>query len=119
MPMPSLQTQILWMKRARMAMAGVTVLSIVAFYCFVYAPSTRRLRDLNAQTVARQIELRDNQAKSSIKTEIAAKNEKLKLELERIRKPSKWSEFSQFVKDLTMFAQQSNLRKFDYKPGMP
>ena len=117
--MASLQTQILWMKRARTTLISITLIALVAFYFFPYRAATERLRALQAQTSSRQAELRDNLAKSSIKTEIAAKNERLKQELERIRKPSKESDFSQLVKDLTACAQQSGVRQFDYKIGMP
>lgn len=115
--MRTLQSQILWCARTQRVLAGVMLAAVGTFYLFGYRPTTDNLRQLERQLAARHAELRENQTKSSIKTEIAAHNERLKLELDRIRKPSKLPEQSQLIKDLTHFAEAANLKKFNNAPG--
>jgi Tfp pilus assembly protein PilO len=115
--MRTLQSQILWCARAQRVFAVTMLLAVGAFYLFGYRPSTGKLHQLQRQVAARLVELRSNQSKSSIKTEIAAYNERLKLELDRIRKPSKLQEQSQLIKDLTHFAEAASLKKFNNAPG--
>src|SRR5262245_2692532 len=117
--MRTLQSQILWCNRAQRVLVAGMLLALVTFYFCGYRPATERLRGLRAQVVTRTGELAINQSKSSIKTEIAAYNERLKSELDRIRKPSKQHELPQLIKDLTYFAQEANLKKFNFKSGMP
>jgi Tfp pilus assembly protein PilO len=117
--MLTLQNQIVWCRRLQSTLGAVMLASAVTFYVFGYRPQTARLRDLEVRTAARQRELEANQQKARDRTRIAAANERLRLELDRFRKPSKRQEFSQLVKDLTLAAQQASLRRFNYKPGVP
>jgi Tfp pilus assembly protein PilO len=117
--MRTLQSQILWCGRAQRVLIATMLLAVATFYFCGYRPATAQLRVLRAQMATRASELKGNQSKSSIKTEIAAYNERLKLELDRIRKPSKQHELPQLIKDLTFFAQEANLKKFNFKSGMP
>jgi Tfp pilus assembly protein PilO len=117
--MRTLQSQILWCTRAQRVLVAFMLLTLVTFYFCGYRPATARLSALRAQIATRAGELASNQSKSSIKTEIAAYNERLKFELDRIRKPSRQHELPQLIKDLTFFAQEANLKKFNFKSGMP
>jgi len=55
---------------------------------------------------------------AAARNEIAARNERLRAELDRIKKPSKLQEHSELIKELTLFSQQSSLKKFVYKQSM-
>ena len=112
--MRTLQTQIVWGRRAQWALGGFMLSTVVAFYAFGYRPLTNRQRALEADTRAKLRELDANQARARARTEIAAKNERLRVELDRIKKPSRWDELPQVIKDLTLAGQQSALRKFNY-----
>src|SRR5207248_1525129 len=66
-----------------------------------------------------QQELRANQTKASRRNDIATKNERLRIELDQIKKPSRQEEFPDLIKELTRFSAQNSLKSFSYKPGTP
>jgi Tfp pilus assembly protein PilO len=117
--MPSLQTQAQLLNRAQRILLCVIVAAIFTFYFIGYRPATVAIQRLQTSTLAHQQELRSNQAKAVHRNEIAAKNEKLKQQLEQIKKPSKQQEFPDLIKELTLFASQNSLKKFNYKPLTP
>jgi Tfp pilus assembly protein PilO len=105
--------------KARFAVAMSVAVGLLSFYFFDYQPYTRRSIQLQATTIEHQNELRSNQIKASDRTKIAAGNERLRHELDQIRKPSNKQELPDLIKEITLFGQQSSLKKFDYKPGTP
>jgi Tfp pilus assembly protein PilO len=110
--MRTLQSQILRYARAQRVLAGALLLAAGAFYVLGYRPAAETLRQLERQVAARNAELKQNQTRTSLKAEIAAHNERLKVELDRIRKPSRREENAQLLKDLTHFAEAADLKKF-------
>lgn len=120
--MRTLQSQIAWCTRAQRTLIVIVGVSALAFYLFCYRPQSRKLTQLMATARAHQVELVANQTKAAARNEIAAKNEKLRQELDLIKKPSKQNDVPNIYKELNLFAQQSLLKKFAYKPsgiGMP
>jgi type IV pilus assembly protein PilO len=115
----TLQSRITWCTRAQWALGAVMSLAVAAFYFVGYRPQTGHLESILAQVKQKQQQLEGNQRDARARTEIAAKNEKLRRELDRIKKPSKQEELPQLVKDLTLAGQQASLRKFIFKPGVP
>jgi Tfp pilus assembly protein PilO len=101
------------------ALAVLVCTMLLTFYFFSYRPETQQLADLKATIITRQQELRANQAAAAARNEIATRNEKLRQELDRIKKPSKQQELPDLIKELTLFGQQSSLKKFVNKPSLP
>lgn len=114
--MRTLQSQIVWCTRAQRTLIMLACAAAVVFYLLGYRPLTNRQSRLYTMTLAHEAELRSNQSKAAAKNEIAAKNERLRQELDEIRKPSKQSELPEVYKELTLFGLQSSLKKFEYKP---
>jgi len=117
--MSLLQSKSALIVRAQRMLLCITAVIVLAFYALAYRPTTRDLARLQALTVARQQELSANQSKASRRNEIAGKNEKLRQELDQIRKPSRQQELPDLIKELTLLSQQNSLRKFNYRPGTP
>ena len=115
--MQTLQSQILWCTRAKRALAAIVLVAVVAFYFLDYRPQKARLKRLGDMTLAHQAELRSNQSKAAARNEIAARNEKLRQELDRIKKPSQQQELADLIRELTLAGDESALRKFVYRPG--
>src|SRR5687768_9977788 len=109
--MRTMQSQITWCARMQKALAILVCAMLLTFYFFSYRPETAQLAELKATTVAHQQELRANQAAAAARNEIATRNEKLRQELDRIKKPSKQQELPDLIKELTLFGQQSSLKK--------
>jgi len=116
--MRTMQSQITWCARMQRALAVLVCTMLLTFFFFSYRPETARLRELKDATRAHEQELQANQAAAAAKNEIAARNERLRAELDRIKKPSKLQEHSELIKELTLFSQQSSLKKFVYKQSM-
>jgi Tfp pilus assembly protein PilO len=112
----TLQDQVVWCARLQRVVAGVVLVAVGAFYFLGYRPQTAALRTLTADAEAHLLELKANQQKASHKNEIAAKNEKLRGELEMYKKPSRQAELPEIFKDLSAFAQQSSLKTFSFSP---
>src|SRR3954468_20580252 len=117
--MPTLRTQIAWYARAQWTLGVVVFAALVAFYFFGDRPQTHRLAALRTTIIARQVELAENQRKAVSRNEIALKNEKLRTELDRIKKPSKRQELPELIKDLERGKEQASLRKYEQKAGVP
>jgi len=118
--MRTMQSQIMWCARMQKALAFLVCTMLLTFYFFSYRPETARLAELKAATVAHTQELYANQVAASARNEIAARNERLRQELDRIKKPSKQTELADILKELQIFGDQSSLRKFDKKiPPLP
>src|SRR5205814_513590 len=95
----------------------LTAVTIAGFYLLGYRPATARLVQFQTTTLARQQELRANQTKASRRNDIATKNERLRIELDQIKKPSKQQEFPDLIKELSRCSDQNSLKSFSYKPG--
>ena len=118
--MQTLQSQIAWCARGQKALAAVACIAIATFYAFAYRPDIALLKRLTTAIAAHQSELRTNQAKAASRNLIAAHNERLRQELDRIKKPSKQAELPDLIKELTLFGQQCLLRKFYFfVAGLP
>lgn len=113
--MRTMQSQIMWCARMQKALAFLVCTMLLTFYFFSYRPETARLAELKAVTVAHEQELRANQVAASARNEIASRNEKLRQELDRIKKPSKFNEMPDIIKELALMGDQASLRKFDKK----
>jgi len=117
--MRTLQRQIIWHRRAQWTLAALMSAALVAFYCFGYRPQTQRLGVLQGTIAARRAELDENQRRAAKRNEIAARNEKLKAELERLKKPSKQQELPELIKELEHGKAQASLRRYEQKLGVP
>jgi Tfp pilus assembly protein PilO len=117
--MPTLRKQIAWCARTQWTLGAVVIIALVGFYFFGYRPQTQRLAVLRATAIARQAELEENQRRAARRNEIALKNERLRTELERIKKPSKRQELPELIKDLERGKEQASLRKYEQKAGVP
>ncbi|CAN5695167.1 N/A [soil metagenome] len=117
--MRSLQSEIVWCTRMQKTLAVTICIVLLTFYFAVYRPATARLRELKEITASHQRELKSNQFAASSRNEIAARNEKLRAELDRIKKPSKKQELPDLIKEMSLFGQQASLKKFVNKPSAP
>ena len=117
--MRTMQSQIMWCARMQKALAVLVCTMLATFYFFSYRPETAQLRELKETARTHEQELRANQVAAAARNEIAARNEKLRAELDRIKKPSKQQELPDLIKELTLFGQQSSLKKFVNKPSLP
>jgi Tfp pilus assembly protein PilO len=117
--MRTLQKQILFCTRAQWTLAVLMLAALVMFYCLGYRPPTRRLMSLRATIAARQVDLQENQRKAAQRNEIAQRNEKLKAELDRLRKPSRQQELPDLIKELERGKAQASLRRSEQKLGVP
>ena len=113
--MRTMQSQILWCARMQKALAVLVCTMLLTFYFFSYRPETARLAELKKTIISREQELQANKIAASARNEIAARNERLRQELDRIKKPSKQTELADLIKEITLFGDQSSLKKFDKK----
>jgi Tfp pilus assembly protein PilO len=117
--MRTLRNQIVWCTRAQWALCAVMAATLVAFYFVGYVPLSKRLAALRSQIWVRQQELAENHRKASKRNEIAARNDKLKQELERIKKPSRQQELPELIKDLERGKSLASLKRYEQKAGVP
>lgn len=118
--MRSLQSQITWCARGQWVLAGVIVALSAAFYALGYRPLTNRLGELRGQITQRQRDVVAGRIETRVLPDVAGEVQRLQARLDRSNKsiPSQ-QELPQFIKDITQLSQQSNLKKFSYKPGVP
>jgi Tfp pilus assembly protein PilO len=117
--MRTLQGQIIWCKRAQWTLAVLMAAALAAFYWLGYRPQSQRLALLRAAVASRQAELQENQRRARKRNDIAARNEKLEAELERMKKPSRQQELPELIKDLERGKAQASLRRYEQKLGVP
>src|SRR5690349_7711463 len=117
--MVSLQSQIRWSVRAQWALGAALLALAGGFYFLAYAPRTHRLADLRGQIAQHQRNLAENKDQTKILPRVAADVEVLHARLERFKSVPKQQELPQFLRDVAQFGQQTGLRRFDLKPGVP
>src|SRR5215210_1306519 len=98
--MRTMQSQITWCARMQRALAVLVCTMLATFYFFSYRPETAQLRELKEATVAHEQELRANQVAAAARNEIAARNARLRAELDQIKKPSRLQELPELIKEL-------------------
>ena len=117
--MRTMQSQILWCARMQKALAVLVCTMLLTFYFFAYRRETAQLAELKSTIVSREQELQANKMAASARNEIATRNEKLRQELDRIKKPSKQQELPDLIKELSLFGQQASLKRFENNVGLP
>jgi Tfp pilus assembly protein PilO len=117
--MRTMQSQIVWCWRMQKTLAVICCLVLLTFCFAVYRPATAELLALKQSTIKREQQLKANQLSAAARNEIAARNERLRAELDRIKKPSKQQELPDLIKELSLFGQQASLKKFVNKPSLP
>jgi Tfp pilus assembly protein PilO len=118
--MRTLQTQIKWCARAQWAIAIVLLLIVAAFYFLGYRPMSARLNLLTEQILQRQRDLMAGRMETKVLPDVAGEVKRLRERLERSHKsiPAQ-QELPEFIRSVTQLSQQSSLKKFSYKPGVP
>jgi Tfp pilus assembly protein PilO len=117
--MRTMQSQIVWCTRMQKSLAALVGAMLLTFFFFSYRPETARLAELKSTIASREQELKANRIAAAARNEIAARNERLRLELDRIKKPSKQKELADLIKELSLFGQHASLKKFETITGMP
>lgn len=120
--MRTLKTQIGWCARAQWVLGATMVGALGAFYLFGFRPETQRLSKLNEQIDRKQLELQDNQSRTTIRQQVEKDVIELERRLEKFdaRLP-KQQELGQFIRDVNRLSHQSMLRPFnvEYPPTGP
>jgi Tfp pilus assembly protein PilO len=115
----SLQTQIKWSVRAQWVLATAIVLMLGSFYFFAYRPMSKQVRTLQQQIAANERDLTASQSQTSILPRVQAEVGNLRAKLAQYKSLPQQHEMAQFIKDIAQLSQQTSLRKFDWKPGVP
>lgn len=117
--MMSLQKQIIWIGRLQWTLAALIALSAGVFYFVAYRPQTQKLASLRGEAETRRQELYASRNQTSILPSVSQEVERLRSKLRRFKAIPRQQELSQFIIDIAHLGQQSALKKFDLKPGLP
>ena len=116
--MRSLKTQIAWCARAQWTMSLVMATLFLLFFVVGYRPANQRLLALRGQIAGSSKRLETNQSRAMNLPILAAEVAKLEARLQRNNKQlPRTLELGEFIGQMTLVSQQSNLRKLVHQPG--
>jgi type IV pilus assembly protein PilO len=118
--MHALQQQNRTVSMMQKGLALVAILMIGWFSLMVYRPQIRRLAELQTAWETEHLSLKSNQTEAQRLPAVAREVESLRQKLDRFDKRlPKQEELGSFMKDVTNYQQQVNLKKMTWGRGEP
>ena len=117
MPVVELKSQIEHCGRTQWVIGIVGAVLVLLFYFAGYWPQCAQLKSLQAQIRDKQDELAVNRGQANNLPRVAQEVEQLRARLANMKRLPPQPQLDEFIRDVHSLSQQSQLKKFDYRPG--